>query len=140
MPNHVYILLGDKLWTTDVEAALQSCLCLRDCLVFGVSVGQCEGKAGMAVITGNTSSIDWTHLSSQVVRRLPSYAIPLFVRITDSVETTNTYKLIKYKLKSDSFDPNITSDRIYFFDKHTNHYIPLDHELYTSIQNGHVKF
>ena len=133
---------GENVSTTDVEAVLQTCLCLRDCLVFGVSVGQCEGKAGMAVISGHTDGtddIDWKQLSEQLVRRLPPYAIPLFIRVSHNVETTNTFKLIKYKLRKDGFDPTITSDHIYFFDKSVNQYKPLTKQLFDRIQSNQIK-
>lgn len=132
---------SENVSTTDVEAVLQTCLQLRDCLVFGVTVGQCEGKAGMAVIASDdTQDIDWDQLARQLVQRLPSYAVPLFVRVSAGVETTHTFKLIKYKLRNQSFDPSNTSDRIYFFDKSSQRYVPLTQELYENIQSNKIKF
>ena len=95
--------------TTDVEAVLQNYLQLKDCIVFGVNVKNCEGKAGMAVINAGPNEIDLKQLAQQLVRRLPFYAIPLFLRLTSTVETTGTFKLIKYKLQKDGFNPQNTS-------------------------------
>jgi len=112
---------------------------LSDCTVFGVSVGKCEGKAGMAVINAKNRQIDLEELAQQLVQRLPSYAIPLFVRITDTVELTGTFKLIKYNLRNQGFNPDLTEDKIYFLDKRYNSYIPLDSKLYQNIQNGLIR-
>ena len=127
--------------TTDVEAVLQNYLNLSDCTVFGVTVNHCEGKAGMAVINApSVDAIDWKALAVNLTKRLPTYAVPLFIRtVGGSLEMTGTYKLIKYKLKRDGFDPQTTEDVIYFFDKTNNNYIRLTTELYQSIENGLIK-
>ncbi|CAG2122336.1 unnamed protein product, partial [Medioppia subpectinata] len=96
---------GENVSTTDVEAVIQSTLNHKDCTVFGVTVGQSEGKAGMAVINANPNEIDLQELAQQLSRRLPSYAIPLFIKLTADIEVTGTFKLIKYKLQNMGFTP-----------------------------------
>lgn len=125
--------------TTDVEAVIQNHMNLSDCTVYGVKVGQCEGRAGMAVIKAQNSEIDLEMLYQQLSQRLPSYAIPLFIRVSDTVELTGTYKLIKYKLRDIGYNPYSTNDKIYFLDRETNSYIRLDSKLYNQIESGEIK-
>jgi acyl-CoA synthetase (AMP-forming)/AMP-acid ligase II len=130
---------GENVSTTDVEAVIQNHMNLTDCTVFGVSVGNCEGKAGMAVINAKNKEIDFKQLAHQLIQRLPSYAIPLFIRITDSVELTGTYKLIKYNLRKVGYNPELTDDQIYFLDRSNENYIPLDSKLYQMIESGQIR-
>jgi hypothetical protein len=112
---------------------------LTDCTVFGVSVGSCEGKAGMAVINVQNRGIDLRQLAHQLIQLLPSYAVPLFIRITNSVELTGTYKLIKYNFRKDGYNPELTNDKIYFLDRSNENYIRLDSILYHMIESGQIR-
>ncbi|CAG2167772.1 unnamed protein product [Oppiella nova] len=124
---------GENVSTTDVEAVLQNYLNLKDCTVFGVSVGQCEGKAGMAVINANSDDIDLQQLAQQLTNRLPSYAIPLFIKLTTNIEVTGSFKLIKYKLQNIGYTPQSSDDLIYIFDKNLNNYKLMTNETATLI-------
>ncbi|CAG2114037.1 unnamed protein product, partial [Medioppia subpectinata] len=130
---------GENVSTTDVEAVIQSCLNLKDCMVFGVTVGQSEGKAGMAVINANPNEIDLQELAQQLSRRLPSYAIPLFIKLTADIEVTGTFKLIKYKLQNMGFTPQSNDDFIAVYDKNINSYKRMTNEIYESILTGEMQ-
>ena len=125
--------------TTEVEAIIQKVVRLNDCVVFGVGIECCEGKAGMAVIAQpNGTHIDVRQLFVRLSEELPSYAVPLFVRLTHNIELTGSYKLSKHTLERQGFDPNIITDQLFFLDKSTQNYIPLTRELYQQIQRGIV--
>ncbi|CAG2119329.1 unnamed protein product, partial [Medioppia subpectinata] len=131
---------GENVSTTDVEAVIQSTLNHKDCTVFGVTVGQSEGKAGMAVINANSDEIDLQELAQQLSKRLPSYAIPLFIKLTADIEVTGTFKLIKYKLQNMGFTPQSNDDFIAVYDKNINSYKRMTNEIYESIISGELTF
>ena len=125
--------------TTEVEAIVQKVVRLNDCVVFGVSIECCEGKAGMAVIAQpNGTQIDMRQLYAKLSEELPSYAVPLFVRLTPNIELTGSYKLSKHTVEKDGFDPNKITDQLFFLDKQHQNYVPLTPDLYRQIQRGTV--
>ena len=71
-----------------------------------------EGAAGMAAIVA-TARLDVAELRKHLARVLPPYARPLFLRITDRIEATATFKHTKNDLKREGYDPAATSDPIY---------------------------
>ncbi len=127
--------------TAEVEAIIQKVTKLSDCVVIGVTVGQCEGKAGMAIIStqNNNQELDLKQIAEDLKQQLPSYAIPIFIRITEKIELTGSFKLTKFKFMKTGFNPNLINDSIYFFDKNSDSYIRLDSKLYEEIQNGKIR-
>jgi len=111
---------------------------LSDCVVFGVNIDHCEGKAGMAVIAAEISKIDLKQLARQLIQHLPPFAVPIFVRLTQSIELTGSYKLSKHKVEKEGFNPNVIKDSLYFLDRNSSTYIPLNPTLYQQIQSGKI--
>ena len=64
-------------------------------VVICVQVPGCEGKAGMAAIEDPNKQVDLVDLLNKLRRALPSYAIPVFIRLVKKIETTGTFKLPK---------------------------------------------
>lgn len=79
------------------------------------------------------------NLVLQISKELPHYALPLFVRVTEHIETTGTFKLQKTKLVKEGYDINVVSDPIYFLDTKAKKYVKLTPELYGKIQSGQVR-
>lgn len=88
---------GENVSTTEVADVIQRCNGVTDAVVYGVSIPEAEGKAGMAAITIN-SEFQWTDFSNHLVKNLPEYARPLYVRICSSLDQTGTFKLTKTDL------------------------------------------
>ncbi|MDP0947577.1 AMP-binding enzyme, partial [Klebsiella pneumoniae] len=65
--------------------------------VYGVPVPGADGKAGMAAVTLD-GEIDFGGLYQTLADRLPSYAVPLFIRVQPEAETTGTFKYRKVEL------------------------------------------
>ncbi|XP_054159205.1 long-chain fatty acid transport protein 4-like [Oppia nitens] len=130
---------GENVSTTEIEAIIQKVIKLNDCVVFGVSVEQCEGKACMLVMTRpQTGKLDVAQLYHRLKDDLPSYAVPLFVRVVDKIEITGSYKLQKHSLEKEGFNPNVVKDELYFLDKKSANYVPLTTQLYQQIQSGNI--
>uniref|UniRef100_A0A665VU51 Long-chain-fatty-acid--CoA ligase n=1 Tax=Echeneis naucrates TaxID=173247 RepID=A0A665VU51_ECHNA len=97
-----------------------------------------EGKAGMAAIADTTGSFDCNDFFEKVQRGLPSYARPVFLRISPQVDTTGTFKIQKTRLQREGYDPRLTADQIYFLNTRAAHYEAIDEELYNAIAEGRM--
>ncbi|XP_078594297.1 long-chain fatty acid transport protein 2-like [Branchiostoma floridae x Branchiostoma japonicum] len=131
---------GENVATTDVAEVLHDIEGVQEANVYGVTVPGHDGRAGMAAIVVHPGHLpnmwDWyAHLSS----RLPGYARPLFLRLTQHLTHTTTFKQTKAELIKEGFDPNVVTDRLYFRDDSKKTYVPLDSEVYTAIAVGKAK-
>ena len=96
---------GENVATTEVEGALSAHPDLDETVVFGVEVPGTDGKAGMAVVTLREGrSFDGSALAEHLYGRLPGYAVPLFVRVVDSLEHTSTFKSRKVELRKTGYE------------------------------------
>lgn len=124
--------------TNEVEAVIQKVVKLSDCVVFGVPIPHCDGKAGMAVIADPNRTVDVSSLFNELTKRLPAYSIPLFIRITSQIELTGSFKLSKTNLEKDGFVVKQIKDPLYFLDRKIGTYVLLDASLYDDIQSGRL--
>ncbi|KAL3312513.1 hypothetical protein Ciccas_008895 [Cichlidogyrus casuarinus] len=149
---------GENVSTNEVEAVVMSGLELQCCVVYGVEVPGCEGKAGMLAMALNPA--DFVNEAASKVKldekgcnelmakllkivqdQLPPYAHPLFVRLVEKIDTTGTFKLRKVDLVKQSFDPETDpSDVIFYFDAKTRSYQRLTRQIFQDIHSGKVRF
>ncbi len=124
---------GENVATTEVAAALCSYPGILAANVYGVTVPGHDGKAGMAALeTG--SDFDLAGLKAHLVKSLPAYARPLFLRMVSGLAITETFKQKKQGLAEDGFDPARTSDALYA-DTGAS-YEKLEGALYARISSG----
>ncbi|XP_035706184.1 long-chain fatty acid transport protein 4 isoform X2 [Folsomia candida] len=128
---------GENCSTLEIEAVI-STITKEDAVVFGVEVPGAEGRAGMVVIGNPDNNLDLNNLALCVNKALPSYARPVFVRISPKLEMTGTYKLKKVDYQKVGFDIHKTSDKIYFYNG--NKYVELSAELYDDIVASKLRF
>ncbi|MGV1087508.1 MAG: long-chain-acyl-CoA synthetase FadD6 [Mycobacterium sp.] len=115
---------GENVATTDVEAALSAARCVEECTVFGVEVPGTDGRAGMAAVKlREGSTFDGKALAGKLFDRLPVYAVPLFIRIVPSLETTSTFKSRKVDLRDQGFGSDI-DDPLYVLAGRREGYLP----------------
>lgn len=99
---------GENVATTEVEAALSMDPTVDECTVYGVEVEGTGGRAGMAAIKLNEGSdFDGKTLAQTLYDRLPSYAVPLFVRVVDELAQTSTFKSQKVDLRKEGHGNHI---------------------------------
>ncbi|NXI42847.1 S27A1 protein, partial [Galbula dea] len=127
---------GENVSTTEVEGTLSHILSQTDVAVYGVEVPGVEGKAGMAAIADPKGKVNPNVLYQELQKVLPPYARPVFLRLLPQVDTTGTFKIQKTRLQREGFDPQQTSDRLYFLDLKLGRYVPLDECLYERICSG----
>lgn len=131
---------GENVSTAEVEAVCSSILALKDCVVYGVEIPGCEGRAGMLALPDPSREVDLSKLLDGLEARLPAYARPMFIRVVNEIELTATFKLKKKDLQRDGFDKNLVKDPLYIIDKKSRSYKELDDELFSEIMDGKMKF
>ena len=115
---------GENVATTDVEAAVSADPSVENVTVFGVRVPGTDGRAGMAaVVCSEGIELDGKSLANTVYERLPSYAVPLFVRVVDSLDQTSTFKSKKVDLRDQGYDRDI-KDPLYVLKGRQEGYVP----------------
>jgi fatty-acyl-CoA synthase len=125
---------GENVATSEVAAALLAAPGVREALVYGVTVPNTDGKAGMAalVIEGapNLAGI------ARALSALPRYARPLFLRLRAELEATATFKLQRRALAEQGFDPAHVGDPLYLYDTELEAYVALDAPRHAAIVAG----
>ncbi|OBK37337.1 long-chain-acyl-CoA synthetase [Mycobacterium sp. 1165196.3] len=115
---------GENVATTQVEAALASDDSVEDCTVFGVEVPRTGGRAGMAAVKlRGGAEFDGKSLARAVYEQLPVYALPLFVRVVESIEQTTTFKSRKVELREQAYGPDV-KDPLYVLAGRDEGYVP----------------
>jgi fatty-acyl-CoA synthase len=129
---------GENVSTAEVAAAIATFPGISEATVYGVAVPGNEGAVGMATIVAD-AAIDLSALRGHLARLLPSYARPLFLRVTDSIEVTATFKHRKHDLRREGYAPGTTADAIYFDEPARQAFVRVDQALYQRIQSGAVR-
>ncbi|MFI5011302.1 MAG: long-chain-acyl-CoA synthetase [Hyphomicrobiales bacterium] len=129
---------GENVATSEVAEALLSCQGVVEATVYGVAVPGAEGRAGMAALVIDRF-FDLATLRTHLADRLAEYACPLFLRISDALEITETFKQKKNNLMREGFDPAMTADALYFDHPSLRAYVPLDAALHESIRAGKLR-
>ena len=135
---------GENVSTTEVENIVSEYEKITEAVVYGVEIPNTNGRAGMAAITLNDgvelSEQDLTNMVTEFKKGLPSYAVPVFLRIQEAVETTGTFKYQKNKLKEQGYDPKKTTDRLYVLLPSANHYCEINDEICQNIEAYKYRF
>ena len=133
---------GENVSTTEVEAVLDGVDGVGEAVVYGVEISGTNGRAGMACIRMDRApaDFDFQGLLSELRRELPAYAVPLFLRLSEKMETTGTFKHKKAPLKEQGFDPERCSDPLYAWLPGSDRYVAVDAELHMAIQGGEYRY
>jgi len=120
---------GENVATTEVEAALSADPQIEECTVFGVEIPDTGGRAGMAAVKlRDGEEFDGIELSETLYDRLPSYAIPLFIRIVGALEHTSTFKSRKVDLRNEGYGDHVP-DPLFVLGGRRDGYVPY-HDTY----------
>ena len=133
---------GENVATTEVEAAFKHVDSIEQAVVYGVQVPKTDGRAGMAAITlrDGAATFDVEALASTLLSCLPTYAVPVFIRLREEHEITGTFKNRKVELKNEGVNVNVISDPLYVFDCQKKTYIALGSDQYAKINSGLFRF
>ena len=128
---------GENVSTTEVESIITSILGLDDVIVYSVAIPDTEGRAGMVAIV--KKDVDLDSFLEDMKRSLPSYCVPMFIRLTAAADLTGTFKYTKVNLKEEGFDLNIVSEPIFFLDPRCKKYVPLDNEVFSLLMENKLR-
>jgi fatty-acyl-CoA synthase len=129
---------GENVSTLEVACAISSCPGVLEAAAYGVAVPGTEGKAGMAAIVVE-DTFELETLRSHLVERIPDYARPRFLRISNRLEVTETFKQKKQMLVREGFDPNVIDDNLYLDHPERCSYVRLDQGLHDLIKGMRLR-
>ncbi len=128
---------GENVATAEVAACLSRVPGVRHAVVYGVTVPQVEGRIGMAALVVD-SGFALPALQQEISENLPSHARPVFLRIQEKPKLTGTWKYSKAELIKEGFDPGIIGDPLFLDLPGSSGYVPLDADVYRSLQTGTI--
>ena len=126
---------GENVATSEVAEAITVFPDVVEANVYGIVVPGADGRAGMAALVVH-DGFNIEKFREHLVKNLPPYARPVFVRICVQIEMTTTFKYPKGGLVRDGYDPKATTDRILLNDSKKQAFIEVDNVLYDRIQTG----
>ena len=96
----------------------------------------------MAVILDDPSSpIEMSTLTDELRKQgLPPYARPCFIRLTEHIELTGTFKVKKTVFQEEAYDPARVTEPIYYLNQRMQTYERLTPELYDLILQEKIRF
>ncbi|KKZ61643.1 hypothetical protein EMCG_03828 [[Emmonsia] crescens] len=139
---------SENVSTNEVSDVLGKFDNIAEINVYGVQVPHADGRAGCAAIVLTdgmaVDSLDFGALAKYVIGVLPRYAVPLFLRVVPSFETTGTMKLQKGKLRAEGVDldmikENGTGGRLFWLPPGGNKYTPFETDQWEALKAGRVK-
>jgi hypothetical protein len=92
-------------------------------------------KSSLVVDRGFDFKLFAEHMS----RRIPVYALPVFIRLCRALDVTETFKRQKQRLIRDGFDLSM-GDPLFLRDPATGGYRPIDRAVYARIAEASIRF
>jgi len=131
---------GENVSTSELESTISNISKFVDCVAYGVDVAGYEGKAGMiALLNPDNSEVNLDQLLEKMHKVLPSYSIPVFIRLVTRIEQTGTFKLTKFKFLREAFNLNLVKDPLFVFDSKKDKYLKLDENVLNDINCGKLR-
>jgi len=130
---------GENVATTEVEAAVSTDQQVEECTVFGVEVPGAGGRAGMVAIQlKEGKEFDGKALAKAAYEHLPGYAVPLFVRVVESLAHTSTFKSQKVDLRKQGYGggDEKSDDPLYVLSGRDEGYVPFYGEYPAEVADG----
>lgn len=131
---------GENVSTQEIENILNTHESILMSAVYGVEIPNHEGKAGMAAIKfDQTFGFKSEEISRFVLKVLPKYSLPIFIRIRQNLEVTGSNKIRKSSLRKEGYNINEIKDPLYFWNSSIKKYIPFDISKYREIIKGQIE-
>ncbi|MEV0468190.1 long-chain-acyl-CoA synthetase [Nocardia tengchongensis] len=127
---------GENVATTEVEGAFDGIGTVTQAVVFGVGIPGTDGKAGMAAVTLHEGAhFDGKVAAKTLYEQLPTYAVPLFIRVVPELEQTSTFKNRKVELRNQGYADDAQST-LYVLAGRTDGYVPAYPEYASEVAAG----
>jgi len=133
---------SENVSTNEVGEILNGFDDIEFCNVYGVEIPGADGRAGMVAVTlkENVAHLDLAAFAAYADRELPTYAVPLFVRVQRDIDVTGTFKMVKGDLRKEGYDSRQTSDPIFVRLPGSADYVAMDEATLDRIQAGNAGF
>lgn len=141
---------SENVSTSEVAEVLGGHPDVQEANVYGVALPHHDGRAGCAALvlkngvetsTGapEPSQESLSSLAFYVLKNLPKYAVPLFLRITSDMQATGNNKQQKHTLRIEGVNPGLVSpkDRLYWLQG--DRYVPFERKDWDRLDAGQVK-
>ena len=130
---------GENVATAEVEGILGEVKGVEMCAAYGVQIPNNDGRAGMVtIVKSEFEDFDIDTITEQLQKELPKYAVPIFIRLKDTINLTHTHKIKKNDLKVDGF--HCDKDDVYVMLPKGNSYTLLNESLLKKIEAGDLTF
>ena len=126
---------GENVSTSQVAATLSAAPGVLGASVYAVEIPFADGRAGMAALAVS-SSFDMATLRRHVHAHLPSFAQPLFLRLSKHIHITDTFKPTKLEYQREGYNPSLSGDSLFIDDLKQGAYRAVDEALYDEIRSG----
>ena len=133
---------SENVSTNEVGEIINSFDQIKFCNVFGVEIPGADGRAGMASLTLNegVEALDLTEFSAFVREALPSYAVPVFLRIDEDIDVTGTFKMLKGDLRKQGYDISQIDGPVYVMKNGATVYAPLEADYVDALNSASAGF
>lgn len=133
---------GENVSTTEVEEVMNTVPGVAGSTAYGVAIPGADGRAGMVSIVTDTlkDDLDKGILAETLRNALPSYAVPVFIRVKTEFDTTHTFKIKKTDLKREGFDLEVVKDPVYVLLPGEKDYRALTPEIFRDVASGKHRF
>jgi len=131
---------GENISTLEVSEAISAIKEVQEANIYGIQLPKLDGRVGMAAIVpmpGITLNLD--ALAHHVANTLPSYSIPVFLRLMPQMTVTDTFKHRKVDLRKEGINLDIVQDPLYIFNHRAMKYEPLTRAKYNEIMVGKAR-
>jgi fatty-acyl-CoA synthase len=128
---------GENVATSEVSEVVTGFAGVHEASVYGVLVAGRDGRAGMAaLVLEEAGAFDLAAFDAYLVRHLPDYARPIFLRFRQALDVTGTFKQRKIDLVSAGFDPTRIEEPLFYRDPACGGFVTLDLAAYQAILDG----
>ena len=136
--GETYRWKGENVSTTEVASVIAAVAGVSDVAVYGVTVPNNDGRAGMAALVV-AENFNLATLRSALLGQLPAYARPVFLRIVPTLDLTGTFKLRKNELAQQGYDPSQVQDALFIDDTVRGEYLVMDVARYRRLLAGALR-
>ena len=133
---------SENVSTNEVGEIINGFEQVKFCNVFGVAIPGADGRAGMASLTLNegVEALDLERFSAYVRDVLPSYAVPVFLRIDEDIDVTGTFKMLKGDLRKQGYDIEQIEGPVYVMKNGTSVYAELEADYVEALNSASAGF
>jgi citronellyl-CoA synthetase len=133
---------SENVSTNEVGEIINGFDQIKFCNVFGVEIPGADGRAGMASLTLNedVKVLDLERFSAFIREALPSYAVPVFLRIDEDIDVTGTFKMLKGDLRKQGYDIEQIGGPVYVMKNGETGYTLLQADYVEALNSANAGF